>query len=57
MMSCRNGGKEPDNKGTGPVLTKENNGANKMVCVLGGLQVWIVGNWFGGLWVVHYKVY
>jgi hypothetical protein len=56
MMSCRNGGKEPVNKGTGLVLTKENNGTNKVVCVLGCLQVWIVGNWLGGLWVDHYMV-
>jgi hypothetical protein len=28
-----------------------------MVCALGCLQVWIVGNWLRGLWVDHYKVY
>jgi hypothetical protein len=57
MMSWRNSGKEPDNKGTGLALTKENKGTNKVVCVLGCLQVWIVAKWFGGSQADQSKVY
>jgi hypothetical protein len=38
------------------VLTRGNNGTNKVVCALGHLQVWIVAKWLRGLWVVHYRV-